>query len=405
MAGIFSEVPNVLVPIGLVCLEWLCSVNRDWKRKIEARISSFLLFFVPLAVCCAQDPCLILGSPFLTNNQFQFSLTGESGVSYVIESSRDLENWAPVATNSDSSISREIAVDAPNSAGFYRANRGPLPMFIAALAGRQKVDLVGNGITTDSYDSSDVIHFPGGFYNVSNRLAGGDVACEAGITNVTDVSIYGHVRTGPNANFSLGSNGRVGDLNWVGPGIEPGWWNYDFRFCFPEVKPPYTSGLALTFGSGTNNYILGSGQYYQSGNFLLKNNESMYVSGNANLYVTGNLSMSGTASIVIAPGASLKLFIGNSSGPAVSASLGLVNTSGNASTFQFYGLPTLTTLAWGGNAAYLGIVYAPEGSFTIGGRGSGTNDFQGGITVQAISMNGHFNVHFDENLKRSGPTR
>src|SRR5882724_5012587 len=154
-------------------------MNKDWQRRIEAQIASFLLFAVPLGICCAQDPCLILGSPVLTNNQFQFSLTGESGVSYVIESSPDLVNWASVATNSDSSISRLIGVDASSSASFYRASRGPLPLFIGAVGARQRLDLLGNGIVTDSYDSSDLVQFPGGFYNVSNRMAGGDVACEA----------------------------------------------------------------------------------------------------------------------------------------------------------------------------------------------------------------------------------
>src|SRR5882672_733431 len=163
-------------------------MKSGWQRRIEAQIASFLLFSGPLSICCAQDPCLVLSSPVVTNNQFQFSLTGESGVSYVIESSPDLVNWASVATNSDSSISRLIGVDAPNSARFYRASRGPLPLFIAAVAARQRLDLVGNNIVTDSYDSSDLVQFPGGFYNVSNRMAGGDVACEAGITNVTNVN-------------------------------------------------------------------------------------------------------------------------------------------------------------------------------------------------------------------------
>jgi len=69
-------------------------MKSDWKRRIEAQIASYSLFSVPLAVCCAQDPCLSLGSPVLTNNQFQFSLNGEAGVRYVIESSPDLVNRA-----------------------------------------------------------------------------------------------------------------------------------------------------------------------------------------------------------------------------------------------------------------------------------------------------------------------
>jgi hypothetical protein len=171
------------------------------------------------------------------------------------------------------------------------------------------------------------------------------------------------------------------------------------------VKPPYNSGLALIVGPSTNKYMLGTGQYYLNGDFILENNESMYISGTATVYVTGNFAMGNTSSIVISAGASLKLYIGSSSGAAVYASLGMVNTLGNANSFQLYGLPTLTSLAWGGNTAYLGTVYAPKASLTLGAGGSTALDFQGAVSVQSISMNGHFNFHFDESLKQWGPTR
>jgi len=119
--------------------------------------------------------------------------------------------------------------------------------------------------------------------------------------------------------------------------------------------------------------------------------------------VTGGFDMKNAARITIATNASLKLYLGSSSGSAVSGNFGMVNTAGNASTFQLYGLPTLTTLTWGGNTVYFGTVYAPEANLTLNGGGSTLYDFQGALTVQSINMNGHFNVHFDQNLKRIGP--
>jgi hypothetical protein len=107
--------------------------------------------------------------------------------------------------------------------------------------------------------------------------------------------------------------------------------------------------------------------------------------------------------ISIAPGATLKLYVGALSGTTVSANLATVNTSGVDDTFQFYGLPTCKNMTWNGNAAFLGIVYAPQAYFKLGGGGSNPYDFQGSVTVQTIEMNGHFNVHYDENLKRLGP--
>src|SRR5437879_12535703 len=93
-----------------------------------------LLLGVPFQVLSAQYPSVALGAPVWTNDQVQLTLHGESGVTYVIESSGDLRTWAPLATNSDSGTARLITVEATSGARFYRAVRGPLPLFSAALA-------------------------------------------------------------------------------------------------------------------------------------------------------------------------------------------------------------------------------------------------------------------------------
>jgi hypothetical protein len=276
------------------------------------------------------------------------------------------------------------------------------------------VDLKGNGLTTDSYDSSDWLHFPpDGRWNSSNRLAGGDVASLYGVIGIQNANIYGHVMTGVNDTNApnIGSNGRVGDLpaNWSGSGIESGWWLQDFNMDVPDIQPPYgASAMPVAQNpnfpsTSTNTWILSSQQYYWSGDFAIKNNQTLYVSGNATLYVTGNFNMNNNSFLTIGSGASLKIYIGASSGTAVSGSFGVVNTSGNSSTFAIFGLPTLKTLTWNGNNSYLGTVYAPEASFNLGGGGSGDYDFQGAITVGSISMNGHFNLHYDQNLRRLAP--
>src|SRR2546427_10762725 len=88
--------------------------------------------FAEVAAFSTQDAGLKLGVPVWTNGQVQFTLTGESGVSYVIEQSADLRTWAPLLTNSESSIARVITTDAPDGVGFYRARRGKLPALGAA---------------------------------------------------------------------------------------------------------------------------------------------------------------------------------------------------------------------------------------------------------------------------------
>jgi len=124
----------------------------------------------------SQDPCLSLSVPIWTNNQIQFTLRGESAVTYIIESSADLQNWVPVTTNSGFANSRIITLDAPTDSNFYRAARVLVPMFVAGLAVKEGLSLYGNDITTDAYDSADTVHFTNGFWNSTYAFAGGDVA-------------------------------------------------------------------------------------------------------------------------------------------------------------------------------------------------------------------------------------
>ena len=278
------------------------------------------------------------------------------------------------------------------------------PLLANTITSLSNVTFKGSGLTIDSYDSTDPNHSTNGYYNAATRKAGGDVASLYGVIGLQNASVYGHLETAPGGTYTI-NNGTVGDLAWTGPGIKPGWWLQDFNMDIPDIQPPYTSGIAPPSGSGTNDWNLGNGNFYVGGDFTINNNQTLYVSGNATLYVTGNFTMKNNTGcyISIAPGASLKLYLGSATGAAVSGNFGMVNTAGNDTTFQLYGLPTLTSLTWNGNAAFLGVVYAPEASFSLGGGGSSDYDFQGAITVQSINMNGHFNLHYDENLKRLGP--
>jgi hypothetical protein len=127
--------------------------------------------------------------------------------------------------------------------------------------------------------------------------------------------------------------------------------------------------------------------------------------GSAKLYVTGNLNMKSASGswITMAPGASLRLYVGTVDGPPVSAQMTLVNTPGFAGVFQYYGLPSNNSVSWSGNNIYIGTVYAPQADFTAGGGGSTLLDFQGSCVVSNLNLNGHFNFHYDESLRRNGP--
>ena len=287
---------------------------------------------------------------------------------------------------------------------------GAQRLFPVGMAARLTVDLNGNNISIDSYDSSMTNLFPGGLWNAANRRDNGDVA-SAAVQNtanftIANANIRGRVRTGPGTVPTIGPNGSVGDNGWVGggsTGIKPGWWMDDFNMDFPDVLPPFSSGAALSSGTtgGTNyTYLLGTGDYMVNGTLTVANNQVLAVAPgeNAVLYVTGNLDLKNGSVVYIAPNATLKVFVGGASG-----SMYMINTTGDANAFQYYGLPGNTSLTWSGNQTYVGTVYAPNADFVLGGGGNNNYDYQGATVVKNVRMNGHFNVHYDENLGRRGP--
>jgi hypothetical protein len=124
---------------------------------------------------------------------------------------------------------------------------------------------------------------------------------------------------------------------------------------------------------------------------------SVYVaSTNVILYVTTSVKISSGQQIYIAPNCSLSMYVG--APIATIGGQGVVNATGLARDFTYYGLPSNNTLGFGANAAFVGSIYAPECDFTLGGGGSNTYDFVGRCITRSVKMNGHYNFHYDEAL-------
>jgi hypothetical protein len=56
-----------------------------------------------------------------------------------------------------------------------------------------------------------------------------------------------------------------------------------------------------------------------------------------------------------------------------------------------------------GNAGYNGIIYAPNADMSLSGGGNNTLDFCGMSVTRNVSLNGHYNFHYDEALGRLSP--
>lgn len=295
------------------------------------------------------------------------------------------------------------------------------PVFSLAMAAVQTINLNGNNLTTDSFDSADPNHSdPGGLYpaNVNKTKDGGDVVTDATIVNALNVgnaNIKGVVKTGPLGTISVGPNGSVGDRAWVeggNHGIQPGRSADDMNVVFNPVtlptQPTPAAGWSAPFlwqqnvttNGTTYNYAFSS-----SGDYKLSSlSGKIYVAPGANvrLYVTGNASFSGQDQIDLSAGGStLKIYMGGTFSTSGNAAIN--NYNQNAANFSLFGLPTCTSISLAGNGALTGVIYAPQAALSMSGGGNTTYDFVGATITKSVVMNGHFNFHYDENLRRIGP--
>ncbi|MBI4326560.1 MAG: hypothetical protein HY674_15040, partial [Chloroflexi bacterium] len=180
------------------------------------------------------------------------------------------------------------------------------------------------------------------------------------------------------------------------------WYDYNRITGYTYQTITYTYNTTTTnsaTSTDTYNYVLGS-ENYQLTSLSMSGQSKMLVTGNAVLYVTGDVSITGQGQIIILPGASLKLYVGGAT--AQLAGNGVMNQNADATKFSYYGLPGNTSVQMTGNAAFTGTIYAPNADFHLGGGGNETYDCVGATVTKTVSMNGHFNFHYDEKLGRSG---
>jgi hypothetical protein len=272
---------------------------------------------------------------------------------------------------------------------------------------KQRIDMNGNDIETDSFDSRDPEHSTNGLYNPLTAKDNGDVSTTAGGTNIIGVAnanIKGHIQTGPGGTVSIGANGVVGSLAWHqagNNGIQPGWSSDDMNIAFPDVHRPSTAGaFAPTSGTITGTvfkYLLTGGKYEMS-TLTMASKDKMAIMGNTTLVVNGDIKMFG--SIDIMPGASLTIYVAGANADFGGTG---INNTGQAGNFLYYGLPSNTSLTLPSNGDFTGAIYAPSADFKLSGGGATALHFSGACVTKTIKVDGHYRFHFDEALNGFGP--
>ncbi|HWQ93552.1 MAG TPA: hypothetical protein VN673_17950 [Clostridia bacterium] len=294
------------------------------------------------------------------------------------------------------------------------------PLFNVAMAALETIDLKGNNITTDSFDSADPNFSDNGKYpsHVNKTRANGSVCTSASLIDSIDMgnaNIKGRVKTGPGVDtIEIGPNGSVGDRAWVESGtdgIKPGWAATDFNAIFNTVEPPGVTPLPKAavpqvVDGTTYQYVFSSdGWYYPaagiSGNVLFNAPTNHII----RLIVYTPVSLSGQTVIRVAnTGVKVRIYMAGNQF-SLTGQACIDNQSGAADRFYLYGLKTCKSITFSGNASFCGGIYAPQAAFTLGGGGADVYDFVGASVTRTVTMNGKFRFHYDENLRRLGPGR
>ena len=271
--------------------------------------------------------------------------------------------------------------------------------FAASFIVRENIDMNGNNVKTDSFDSRDPKKSTAGKYDPVKAGDKGDVASMGGMVNVGNADIWGHAYTSPTGDVTSLKNGSVGSVAWHlagSVGIEPGWWQNDLNISLPDAKKPFEGAPPPAGGKVAGvvyTYVLGNGGYQLSG---LSGGKIM-VTGNAVLYVTGDINLDSSNDIlIIASGASLKLYCAGAN-----ARFGTINNDNTAPSFSYFGLPSNTLLKISGNSCLTATVYAPSADMVL----NGTAQLSGSVVAKSARLTGNCAFHFDQACADEMPSR
>jgi len=304
------------------------------------------------------------------------------------------------------------------------------PTFASAIQAKSTLTFSGSSVV-DSFDSSNTNGSSGGLYDPAKRGANANVVTDSQAKPAVELSesahIYGRLNVGPGGTVTTSGTATVGDLVWSAShsGIESGYTNDDTNIAFPDAVLPSVFSSSTSFfapmsgmANGTNYTYVLAGRSYNLPTLTLSGAQAMLVNGPAVLSVGGSINLRRGSYIYLAPGASLQLYGGTGisvggrsyiyiapgaslqlygGGASTTLSGSVINATGNAANFSYYGLTNNTTLSYSGSSPFIGTVYAPEASFTFSGAGG----MYGAAVVDSYTLSGSTSFHYDQALSGS----
>jgi hypothetical protein len=271
------------------------------------------------------------------------------------------------------------------------------------MGARKKIDMNGNKLFVDSFDSTDPAHSSAtGSYDASKHKAGATVASNLGIEDAVSLGnadIYGRVATGIGGSVDALKNGMVGSLAFhlLGLlGIESGAVTSDADLPFPPIEAPIMGKVPPSVTSGSSYTLMLSNDVYEVGS--LKG--EIQVNGKATLIVRTEFAISGMNAIRIDPGGSLDLYVYAAKSDFGAGTYNYAN-GGKAKDLRYYGMSSNKEINFNGNVSFVGVIYAPDAAVNMNGGGNGVN-YLGSLMADSVKLNGSYQFHFDEGLNKLG---
>jgi hypothetical protein len=268
-----------------------------------------------------------------------------------------------------------------------------LPLFNVAFGSVSSIAMNGSGLAANSFDSGKTNLSTNGQYDQSKTSTNGSVASVTGPVDLGNHTIAGNLYLGPTAQYNNGAGQVSGTI-----------FN-DFNVTYPDVVLPSTTFLPalannLNIGGVTYKYA-----FLVGGDYKIPDSGSVYVAPGvtvrlrvdalsfnpANIFIASATNLAGTLTVYQVQG-------------TCSMSGNTTVQSGKAQNFFYFGLPGVTSITYAGTSSFVGCIYAPEADLTLNGGGANIGLIGSSIT-KTITMNGHYDFHFDEALLRLGPSR
>ena len=296
--------------------------------------------------------------------------------------------------SSDQQVSRVVKVSAKQ-----------LGLFPVAVAAINNITFNGGKPewTINSYNSHDPNLSNNGLYDPSRTSTNGNVATVQGVFNPGNHWIAGSVYLGPTAVFS-------------GGGVISGSVYTDYNVQFPDVVVPNPPGgwiaaipQTTTIGFNKKGKPITSLAYHftSSGNYKITGDYPIEIDAGVKATLNVTASTFDMTSLQIHDGGNIEdsgtayVYLNGPSSVALSGNQA-TDASGRPENLWVYGTSQLTSITFSGNAQFTGVIYAPEANVSLNGGGNNSLDVAGSVVVNSFTLNGQFNVHYDEYLSSLG---